>query len=102
MLVVLATIEVHPDDTEAAVAFAAGMVRSTHVESGCMHYAFGLDILQPNRLLLSERWRDAGALVAHFEAPHMTSFRQRMRALRLQQRSAVRYDCANPVDLLGQ
>jgi quinol monooxygenase YgiN len=99
ILIVLATIEVHPDDTEAAVALAKEMTTATQVEAGCIQYAFGLDILQPNRLLLSERWRDAESLALHFKTTHMATFLKGLRALRVQKLEAVQYDCTNPVEL---
>jgi hypothetical protein len=38
-LIVLATIEVHADDTAAAVALAKEMARATQAEAGCIQYA---------------------------------------------------------------
>jgi quinol monooxygenase YgiN len=98
-LIVLATIEIHPDDTTAAVALAQEMATATQAEVGCIQYSFGLDILRRNCLLLSERWRDAEALALHFKTAHMATFLKGLRALRVEKLEAVQYDSTNPVEL---
>jgi quinol monooxygenase YgiN len=98
-LIVLATIEVHPDDEGAAVALAKEMMKATEAEVGCIQYTFGVDIMRSNRLLLSERWRDAEALALHFKTEHMATFVEGLRALRVQKLEAVQYDAGNPVAL---
>jgi quinol monooxygenase YgiN len=98
-LIVLATIEIHPDDTTAAVALAQAMAAATQAEVGCIQYSFGLDILRRNCLLLSERWRDAEALALHFKTAHMATFVKGLRGLRVEKLEAVQYDSTNPLEL---
>jgi quinol monooxygenase YgiN len=49
-------------------------VAATRGEEGCDHYSFSRDVCDPDTLIISERWRDWGALEAHFKAPHMAEF----------------------------
>jgi quinol monooxygenase YgiN len=49
MLLVLRTIEIHPDDVDAAVAMARTMADVTLQEPGCIRYAFGRGRLPPPR-----------------------------------------------------
>ena len=100
-LVVLVTIDVHADDVAAATELARTMAAATRGEPGCVRYAFGHDVEQPGRFLLSEVWRDRGALDAHFATEHMAAFRAGLRALRVVARSAIGYDVGREWDPLA-
>jgi quinol monooxygenase YgiN len=65
----------------AAIELARIVAEKTNAEDGCLHYAYGTDIRLPNRLLLSEWWRDERALEAHLHAPHLREFRLGLRRL---------------------
>lgn len=99
---VLGAFEIHPEDLDAMKALAAAMAAETRKEPGCIEYRFGQDIGDPNRLLLSELWRDGKALAAHFQTPHLAAFVSGVRRLRLQRRCAVRYDVQDETDLLDR
>ncbi len=101
MLLVLGTIEVHPDDVDAAVALAATMADATLKERGCIQYAFGRDVAQPNRFFLTERWESPEALAAHFQTPHMAAFQEAMQKLRIERLTATRYDVESVTSLIG-
>ena len=101
MVIVLGTVEIHPDDVEAAVAVATALVEATRQEPGCIQYAFGRDIAVPTRFWLSECWRDGEALAAHFTTPHMAAFRVALQGLRVSGLSAQRYEVTGVSDALG-
>jgi quinol monooxygenase YgiN len=42
--------------------------------AGCLFYAVAPEDVSLGRLLVSERWRDPGALTAHLEAPETAEF----------------------------
>jgi len=100
MLIVLGTIEIHPDDMDAAIAMANRMIAATMKEPGCIQYAFGRDSTQANRFLLTERWESPEALAAHFGTPHMAEFQKAMRDIRIQQLTATRYDVQGETKLM--
>jgi quinol monooxygenase YgiN len=52
----------------------ATQIAATNAEEGCLHYGFSRDVLDPDRLIISERWRDQAAIDAHFTSPHMAAF----------------------------
>ncbi len=52
-------------------------VREFH---GCEHYGFGIDLLEPDLLRISERWRTRAAQSAHLIGDHMVEFNIGMRA----------------------
>ncbi len=75
MLIVTGTVEVSPEGVEKAIAAAQAMVADTVKEQGCLVYEFSQILGQPNRFRVYEEWTDQAALEAHFEAPHMATFR---------------------------
>ena len=81
-VVVLAQLDYASMATMAeAVELARVVAAKTQSEDGCLHYAYGVDINKPNRLLLSEWWRDEAALEAHLHTPHLREFRLGLRRL---------------------
>jgi quinol monooxygenase YgiN len=98
-LVVIGALEVHPDDVPAMAELTAAMAAATRQEPGCLHYAFGHDVEQAGCFRLSERWRDAAALDAHFATPHMATFRRGLGGLRLVRRAVTAYTVAGEKDL---
>jgi quinol monooxygenase YgiN len=59
-------------------------------EDGCLHYAAAVDEptglaaqppARPDVVVLVEKWRDLTALHAHLAAPHMTAYRERVKAV---------------------
>ncbi|MGQ0589760.1 MAG: putative quinol monooxygenase [Sphingosinicella sp.] len=40
-------------------------VTSSLSEEGCLHYAYGVDLFDPDLVRISEAWRDQAALDAH-------------------------------------
>ncbi len=50
------------------------VVEATRREDGCINYDFALDISDPTRLIVFERWRDQAALDGHFKSPHMAAW----------------------------
>ena len=50
------------------------MEEATRKEPGCLAYAFAVDINDPTRVRIMERWESSDALSAHFKTPHMAAF----------------------------
>jgi quinol monooxygenase YgiN len=99
-VIVLVTFELHADDAAAMKALAATMQAATQQEPGCLQYVFGQELAHPERFQLSEVWRDQRALDAHFETPHMATFRRGLQGLRLVRRVATSYTVAHEGDPL--
>ncbi|MEQ8742930.1 putative quinol monooxygenase [Parasphingorhabdus sp.] len=58
---------------------AVKMMHTTKVsETGCLEYAYAIDLAEPDLLRIIERWTDEAALTAHFATPHMAAFGQAM------------------------
>ncbi len=78
MIIVSGTIPVQPDKRDEAIAAAQEMVAATVQENGCHHYQFYSSIDDPNLFRVYEEWESMEALQAHFETPHMATFRQKL------------------------
>src|SRR5580698_5506289 len=92
MIIVLGQFEFHPDDFAAVKALAAALMQETVKEDGCIKYAFAADLAHPNRLQLSECWRDDAALAAHLLTPHIHAYREKLKAIRVVSRVVKRYE----------
>jgi quinol monooxygenase YgiN len=100
-VVVLVTFELHPDDVAGMKTLAVAMEAATQQEPGCLQYVFGQELTHPARFQLSEVWSDQAALDAHFETPHMATFRRGLQGLRLIKRVATSYTVAREQDPLA-
>jgi quinol monooxygenase YgiN len=99
MIAILGQLDVHSDDFEDVKGLAATMMAETAKEAGCLKYAFAEDLLEPNRLQLSELWKDESSLAAHFQSAHMAVYRAGLKPLRIQGRTVKKYEVAGGVDL---
>lgn len=101
MVVVLAQLDFESTRTlRSAVELARDMAERTRAEDGCLHYAYGVDVGNELRLLLSEWWRDDAALNAHLAAPHLRNFRDGLRRLGSLKSSVKRYTVNAVSDLV--
>jgi len=57
-------------------------------------YRFYADLEEPGRFCVFEIWESGAALQAHFEAPHMATFRATLAKLTIVSRNVVRYEVA--------
>lgn len=75
MILIAGTVRFPAEHMPAARPVMARMVTATRAEDGCIQYAFAEDVLEPGLIHISELWRDAAALDAHRETPHMAAWR---------------------------
>ena len=70
---------------------AIEMMRATKAESGCLDYAYAVDLAEPDLLRIIERWTDDAALTAHFATPHMAAFNQALAGAKIAAASVKAY-----------
>ena len=70
---------------------AVEMMRPTKAESGCLDYAYAVDLAEPELLRIIERWTDDAALTAHFATPHMAAFNQALAGAKIAAASVKAY-----------
>ncbi|MDP3549431.1 MAG: putative quinol monooxygenase [Novosphingobium sp.] len=71
MIIVMGTFRVPVENIEAIRPMMAKVIAATVAEYGCIEYAYGQDVLDPELIHVAEKWRDKAALEAHFKAAHM-------------------------------
>lgn len=74
MIVVQGVFRVAAEDREKYIAQSLETQRISRSEPGCIEYALAGDPLEPDRVVLSERWASRAALDAHLTA--LTARRQ--------------------------
>ena len=90
MIFVIATIEVKPGKREAFLAEFHKNMPNVRAEKGCIEYGPNVDAktdikaqipLRENVVTIVEKWESLDALHAHLAAPHMATYRERVKDL---------------------
>ncbi len=71
MILVMGTARFAPGQLDRLRGALAKNVEATRQEPGCEHYAYSIDLYDPNLLHVAERWTDGEATKAHMQTPHM-------------------------------
>ncbi|MFO1319381.1 MAG: putative quinol monooxygenase [Burkholderiales bacterium] len=88
MIHVIATIELQPGVRDRFLAEVAGLVPAVRAEAGCIEYGAAVDAasglgpqiaLRPDVVTIIEKWETLDHLRAHAVAPHMQSYRGRVK-----------------------
>ena len=92
MLLIAGTIRIQAEDRDAAIPLMEWMMAETAKEEGCVSYVFSADLSDSTLFHLFEEWETEAHLHAHFDAPHMAEFQQKMAALGDRDMDIYRYD----------
>src|SRR5216683_2374325 len=68
MVIVQGTFRVDPADREAYLAESVQAMLSSRAERGCLEYVLAADPVEPDRVVLSERWESMDDLDEHLRA----------------------------------
>jgi len=88
MIYVVVTIEVKPGKREAFLAEFHKNLPNVRAEKGCIEYGPAVDLkteikaqipLRENVVTVVEKWESLPALQAHLAAPHMATYRERVK-----------------------
>jgi quinol monooxygenase YgiN len=88
MIYVIATVEVKPGKREAFLAEFHKNVPNVVAEKGCIEYGPTVDVktdiktqipLREDTVTIVEKWESLQALHAHSLAPHMATYRERVK-----------------------
>jgi quinol monooxygenase YgiN len=73
-ILIVGTIEIEPERRAALLEAVRPYVAATRAEEpGCLDYAFMLDTVDDDRIVVVERWADEQTLAAHFAHPNMAA-----------------------------
>ncbi|MEZ6124028.1 MAG: putative quinol monooxygenase [Planctomycetaceae bacterium] len=89
MIIVIATIQLHPGQREAFLTEFRRIVPQVLAEDGCIEYGPTIDVETdlPNqnrdadRVTIVEKWASVDHLKAHLVAPHMETYRPKVRTM---------------------
>ncbi|MEO1221711.1 MAG: putative quinol monooxygenase [Pseudomonadota bacterium] len=81
MLIVLAEATLGEGALDTAREAFTAMIETSREEEGCISYSYAVDVLDPNKLVIVEKWVDDAALAFHFSTPHMATFQQALAGL---------------------
>ena len=95
MLIVAGTITIDPAHVDDLRSAADVMMAATLQETGCHEYRFSESLSSPGTIQIFEIWQSEDELAAHFETPHMATFRRALGNLDVKSRELHRYEVAN-------
>ena len=102
MIIVSGTARFGDGEVERLKEAMAANIEATRAEDGCEHYAYAVDLSDPNLLHISERWSDEAAIEAHMGTPHMASFMGVLGAAKIEALSVRMYEASYRKTLLGE
>ena len=102
MIIVTGTARFGEGEIERLRPDFAANIEATRAEEGCDHYAYAVDVSDPNLLHISERWRDEAAIDAHMQSPHMAGFMAVLGQARIEALSVRMYRADYLKTLLGE
>ena len=71
MVIVAGSFVVAAADRDAFIEGRRSGMEASRAEAGCLDYVFAADPLDPERVVLFERWEDQASLDAHLAGPPM-------------------------------
>jgi quinol monooxygenase YgiN len=102
MLMVLAEAVVEEGAVDKLAAAMRTVEEETLKEPGCLGYAFSVDVSDPHKVRITERWESMQALEAHFGMPHMAAFGAAMSQAPPKSMQVKVYEIAGEVPLPGR
>lgn len=101
MIIVTGTVRFGDGEIERLKDAMTRNIEATRAEAGCEHYAYAVDVADPNLLHVSERWSDDAAIERHMATPHMGEFMALVGAARVEAMSIKAYEASFLRNVLG-
>ena len=102
MIIVNGTVRFGAGEIDRLRGSMARNVAATRAEEGCEHYAYAVDISDPDLLHVAERWSDEGAIERHMASPHMGEFMALVGASKVEAMSIKAYEGSFLRNVLGE
>ena len=78
MIIIAGHVRIQPEYRDAVIAAMKDMMAETAKEDGCVSYDFSSDLNDDTIFHLFEEWESPEHLEAHFVAPHMVTYQQKL------------------------
>lgn len=101
MIIVMGHAKLEAGEIDRLGAEMEAQITATRAEDGCLAYSFSRDVLDPDTLIITERWRDNAAIAAHFASPHMAAFNAALAKAKLLEVSVKAYENGEERVLMG-
>jgi quinol monooxygenase YgiN len=102
MIIVNGTVRFGEGEIGRLTDAMARNVEATRAEEGCEHYAYAVDVSDPNLLHVAERWSDEAAIERHMASPHMGEFMAQIGASKVEAISIKAYEASFLRNVLGE
>lgn len=102
MIIVMGHAKLGAGEIERLAEPIARQIAATRAEDGCLHYGYSRDVLDPDTLVVCERWRDNEAIAAHFASPHMAEFNAVLAGAKVLEVSIKAYENGEVRTLMGE
>jgi quinol monooxygenase YgiN len=76
MILIAGYVKYQPGAIEKLKSEMQKVVKATRAEKGCINYDFAVDLTDPSKLIIYEKWTDQAALQGHMNSPHMAEWRK--------------------------
>ena len=96
MLLITGSFRIPSAAMERALPFMERMIAASRGEDGCLHYSYARDVIEPERIVVTEMWRDQAALDRHFATVHLAEWRAAWPTLGITDRNLVAYEVGTP------
>jgi len=100
VIVIAGHLTIDPAKRDEALAAMRECIDATRAEEGNVAYQFSEDITEPNRINITEIWRDDDALTEHFGTPHLTGFMAAVPGFMAGSSELIRYDVSGTTKLI--
>ena len=102
MIIVNGTVRFGAGEIDRLRGAMARNIEATRAEEGCEHYAYAVDISDPDLLHVSERWSDDDAIGRHMASPHMAEFMGAIGASKVEAIAIKAYEASFLRTVLGE
>ena len=93
-LLIAGTVRLPPENLERFKPHMQAMLSASRAEDGCLEYSYAEDVAEPGLIRVFETWRDQAALDAHFQTPHMATWRSHWPEFQVSDRRLTLYEIA--------
>jgi quinol monooxygenase YgiN len=80
MIVILGSLRFPPENIAGLRPHMRAVAEATRARDGCHSYDLAEDVFEPGLIRFSETWPDKETLERHMQAPHMTPWREAVKA----------------------
>ena len=94
-LIIAGTVRVPQENLERFRPHMLAMLAASRAEDGCLDYSYAQDVADPGLIRVYEAWRDQACLDAHFQTPHMATWRRQWPQFGVGDRRLFAYEIAS-------